>query len=333
MKQLNNFFLLIFVIGIFNSCTKKLELSAEEQLLLDAKNKIAKLDKLYDQAFEDPIKADKDFKAFVQNELFTKDENFLNNQDVLWHKLMTDLTIRMCKNFKLATDTLSNANAYTLYKAKFKTVITNKIIFGELPQQLKYNNRYSKFEIKRADIVKYFDDKISTFFANNTANANLLNKHCTLTGNVAYNETFTEYYYADFDFTFKEGNKIEGSKFFFFPCKYFSGLTVITKTEGVMPVNVNATKWISEPKYVVYNDKILFYFHFKSSYNPLDEKGEIEREWVYEYNYSIESDGSLKLFNPKVSFFQFPINYVSEPDGVGYKKNIEALKSFTLKVE
>lgn len=317
----------------FSSCTKELDLDEETRLLIDTKEKLQKLDELYDLAFEDAIKADQDFQQFVQNELLTEDQNFLANQDVLWRKTMTDMAIRMNKNFSLAKDTLSNAAIFDLYNVKFETDIINQTLFSEVPKQLQSGERFQKFRDRMPEILQWFDDKIKVFAdSHKDPDQQLLGKTWFMS-DLVYQLQPLKFYFIDFDFAFKQDGTLDITKFFFFPWVVaqgsITGVLGDQKEENFNPANLE-----SPAQYMTYGNKLFFYFHIKSTYDPLGaiDIRLLEREWIYEYTYRIE-DGKLILSNPRMCLLRFPQRFSRTPGDDAYKDYLEGLKQYTLTVK
>jgi len=333
IKHIYLFLFAALAVNISGSCTKELDLDEDTRLLIDTKEKLARLDELYDLAFEDAIKADGDFLHFVQNELLTEDQNFLANQDVLWRKTMTDMAIRMNKNFELAKDTLSNAAIFDLYNVKFETDIVNQTLFSEVPKQLQSGERFQKFRDRMPEILQWFDDKIKAFAdSHKTPDQQLLGKTWFLS-TFTYQLQPVKIYWIDFDFAFKQDGTLDITKFFFFPWVAaqgsITGLLGDQKEENFNPADLK-----SPAQYMTYGNKLFFYFHIKSTYDPLGavDIQKLEREWIYEYNYSIE-DGKLVLSNPRMSLLRFPQRFSRTPGDDAYKDYLEGLKQYTLTVK
>lgn len=334
MNKTTLFFLLltVFSVSIFSSCTKELDLDEPTLLLIDKKEKLQKLDELYDLAFEDPLKADGDFQLFVQNELLTETQNFLSDQDVLWRKTMTDMAVRMNKNFVLAKDTLSNAVIFDLYHAKFETDIVNKTLFSEVPKQLQDGERFQKFRDRMPEILSWFDDRIQEFQEKyQSPDPQLLDKNWFMS-DLVYQLQPLKFYFIDFDFIFKQNGSVDAAKFFFFP--WIAPQGSITGILGDQTEDFKSENLMMPPTYVTYNNKVFFYFHLKSSYDPLyavDVKL-LEREWIFEYDYTLEG-GNLILANPRMSLLRFPQRFSMAPGNDGYDEYLPGLQQFTLKVK
>src|SRR5690606_35974606 len=85
--------------------------------------------------------------------------NYLDDGDVQWRDARTDLAMRMNANFARVSADMP-ATLFDLYKAKFETNILNRTLLGQSPRQLRFDDRFVKFENRVTEIDAVFDEKI-----------------------------------------------------------------------------------------------------------------------------------------------------------------------------
>lgn len=315
--------------GILSSCTRELDLDENTRLLIDKQAKLEKLDELFDLAFEDPVRAETEYYQFVKNELVTESQNFLANQDVQWRNAMTDLAIRLNKNFEDVSGSLSTTSLFDLYKAKFQNEILNKSLIGDIPQQLRRGERFDRFKNKVEEISIYIDDKIDQFKASSPVDNSITDKRWQLLNHYAIDYTTFKIFIINFDFVLKADKNIDMNNFFLLPYIPKPGGMLADQDEGTL-IEENL---LSPLNYAVYGNKIFFYFHFKNTVNPLATgaaQGKLERHWYYEYEYKLEEE-KLILEKPRMGYYMYPVLYGAE-SGQPLFDNVymDGLKKFIL---
>ncbi len=320
-------------VSVFYSCTKELELDESTQLLLEKQEKLNKLDQLFDLSFENAMEAEEKYRDFVQDGLLTETLNYLDDADVSWRNSRTNLAIRMNANFQRVLANLPNS-LFDMYKAKFETNVLNRTLLGQSPQQLKNDERFENFEAKVTEIDTFFDERISELKAKQNTNETLLNKNWKLQNKIVGGTTENPHsvFVVNFDFTLLEDNQIDISRFFFFPFIPKPNVSFYTQQdeEKYSILAFISSDLLTPAEYVMYNNKICFYLHLKSSIAPFEDNGKPERKWVFEYEYKI-NDGQLVLSNPRMVLNMYPHLLGAEPgDDIYETLYNERLKEFTL---
>lgn len=332
--KITTLLLAAFAVGTLGSCTRELDMDEDTLLLLDKKQKLEQLDELFDLSFEDPLEAENSYRHFVQYELLTETANYLGDGDVQWRNARTDLAVRMNANFARVSAAMPTT-LFDLYKTKFETNILNRTLLGQSPRQLRFDERFVKFENRVTEIDAIFDEKIDDAKQSLTVNESITNKNWLLknkiVGGTAENPHAT--FIVNFDFVLKGDNGMDIQKFFFFP--YIpkpNGSFYTQQDENSYSTQQFGTADLLDPtEYRVYGNKIFFYFHLRSTIDPNQEGvGKVEREWVFEYEYAVRSN-SLILSKPRMILSMYPHLLKAEPGDDSYTRYYaDGLKEFTL---
>lgn len=338
MQTINKYLLLLVaIVTMCNSCTKKLDLDEDTRLLLDKKQRIEKLDELFDRSFDQATEAESDYRRFVEYELLTETQNYLDDPDVKWRNARTDLAIRMNANFERVSETLPTA-LFDLYKLKFRTNILNRTLFGQSPQQLRNDDRFTRFKNRVADIDAFFDEKINVSKQDRQVNEALINKNWKLENKFVMGTPDNPYafFIINFDFMLKANSGMEIEKFFFFPYIPKPNASFFPQQDEL---TYSYLKFIPEDllapaEYGVYGNKIFFYFHLRNNQDPFnDGVGKLEREWIFEYEYTLDGN-SLTLTKPRMMLSMFPHLLSAEPgDDIYAKYYADGLKEFVLNAD
>lgn len=338
MKLIRHKLLLLWMLGLLiSACTKELEQDEYTTLLLNKKEKLQKLDDLFDLSFENASEAEKNYQTFVEYELLTETQNFLEDADISWRNARTDLAIRMNAHFSNLSQNLPDA-MFDLYKAKFETNVLNRTLLGQSPQQLRFDDRFEKFKKRVDEIDGFFNEKITDFKKATTTNTDVINKKWLLSNKVVGGTPDNPYgiYVVNFDFTLLADNGMNINRFFFFP--YIPKPNGSFYTEQVetaySTVGFVESDLIGPAEYIIHGHKITFYFHLKNNIDPLLEGvGKPEREWVFEYEYSV-SNNRLVLTKPRMVLSMYPHLLSAEPgDDIYQKYYSDRLKEFTLNAD
>ncbi|MBD1431370.1 hypothetical protein H8B06_00910 [Sphingobacterium sp. DN00404] len=336
MKKTTIYLLLLtaFAVNTFTSCKDTLDLDETTLLLLDKQERLDKLDELFDLSFEQPLEAESNYRQFVQYELLTETQNFLDDSDVQWRNARTDLVVRMNANFARASADMPTT-LFDLYKAKFETNVLNRTLLGQSPQQLRFDERFELFKARVTEIDAFFDEKIATLKQTLTVNESIINKNWLLRNKTVGGTTENPWttFIVNFDFTLQADNGMDIQKFFFFPyIPVPNGSFYTQQDENQYSTQGFATADLLSPaEYRVYGNKIFFYFHLRNTLDPNQEGvGKVEREWVFEYEYAVRSN-SLTLSKPRMILSIYPHLLKAEPgDDIYTRFYADGIKEFTL---
>lgn len=336
MKRIHTYLFLLttIVISTLNSCTKELDLDEDTRLLLDKKQKLEKLDELFDRSFDQAAEAESDYRKFVEYELLTETQNYLDDPDVKWRNARTDLAVRMNANFARVSSGLP-AVLFDLYKLKFQTNILNRTLLGQSPQQLRNDERFARFKKKVADIDVFFDEKIDAMKQDMKSDEALANKNWKLENKFVMGppDNPFAFFIINFDFTMKANNGMDIEKFFFFPYIPKPNASFMPQQDELMYsyLKLPPEDLLAPAEYRVYGNKIFFYFHLRNNVDPFnDGVGKLEREWIFEYEYILNGN-NLTLTKPRMMLSMFPHLLSAEPgDDIYTKYYADGLKEFIL---
>jgi|GEM_PF-1677354 len=336
MKRIDTYLLLIAVVAVatFGSCTKELDLDEDTRLLLDKKQRLEKLDELFDRSFDEAAEAENDYRKFVEYELLTETQNYLDDPDVKWRNARTDLAIRMNANFARVSATLPTV-LFDLYKLKFQTNILNRTLLGQAPQQLRNDERFARFKKEVTDIDAFFDEKINALKQDLKVNEAIINKNWKLENKFVMGtpDNPFAFFIINFDFTMKADNGMDIEKFFFFPYIPKPNASFMPQQDELIYsyLKFPPEDLLAPAEYRVYGSKIFFYFHLRNNVDPFnDGVGKLEREWIFEYEYTLNGNG-LSLTQPRMMLSMFPHLLSAEPgDDIYSKYYADGLKEFIL---
>ncbi|HMR18239.1 MAG TPA: hypothetical protein PKA53_02970 [Sphingobacterium sp.] len=330
MKHIYLLLLTAFTVSTFTSCKDTLDLDDDTLIALEKQEKIKQLDALFELAFTDPVKAETNYNRYFTEELIRDGQNFVTDNDVRMRATFTDLAVRLNINFEqIKASGLSNS-LFDVYKAKFQSIMFNRSLLGEIPQQIRKGEKLAKFESKVAEITAYFDNHILETKNKAGVNQNLLGKQWNLM-KLAIKPDFSAFLALYYDFKFSADGTLDINYFSMYPLWDIQGSQPITAEESMNYPEEIAPKLLSTPQFITYDGKILFYFHLESNPNAAELK--FNREWIYEFNYTLD-DNALTLSNPRVMRFMHPFLYVAGYGLDSYEDYyFEDLRSFTLTAE
>jgi hypothetical protein len=242
----------------------------------------------------------------------------------------TDLAIRLNSNFDGIKAEAIPTSLFKLYEAKFKSIMFNRSLLGEIPQQIRKGSKLAKFEDRVDEITLFYDTHINTIKNTTSTDQNLLGKQWKAM-QWAIKPDYTAFYVLYYDFQFLAGGALDIEQFFMYPLWDRQGSINHTAEESANYPEDIAGKLLSPPTFIVYDNKILFYFHLESNPNAADVK--FNREWIYEFDYLLDGN-SLTLSNPRMIRFMHPLLYIGGYGQDSYEDYyFEGLRSFTLTAE
>lgn len=298
------YFKIIFIlglVGIFNpSCTKELDLDDDTQLKIEKQGKLEKLDLLFDLAFNDPEKAEVDFENFLQTELITESQNFLSDHDVNNKYTLTKLAIQLNVEHSKALASLDKKSLFNIYKKMYEVDLSNRTLWGSIPEQLKQGEQLKKFETKMTEIEDSYKKVVAEFKEKSQVDA-AITEIDWWGGIFAYKPDFSKFYSGSFSFKLNKDKSWDYDSFFFIPAIPKIGALAGAQEEK----EFNPELLLSPLQYEVYGDRIFFHFHIKNNYDYESQSGKLERVWNYEYKYELK-DGTLVLSEPRILNYMFP---------------------------
>lgn len=315
MKYLKIIFILALV-GIFNpSCTKELDLDDETLLKVDKQGKLEKLNQLFDLAFEDPQKAEIDFESFLQTELITETQNFLSDLDVNNQYTLTKLAIQLNVDHAKKMRSIDQTSLFNIYQNMYEVDLSNRTLWGSIPEQLKQGEQLKKFEAKMEEIKTSYKQVIAEFKEKSQVDVAITEINWW-GGIFAYKPDFSKFYSGSFSFKLNKDNSLNYESFFFIPA-----IPKIGALAGAQEEKDFDPKLLLSPlEYEVYGDRIFFHFHIKNNYDYESQSGKLERVWNYEYKYEIK-DGTLVLSEPRILNYMFPVLISISHDDPVFKTN------------
>ncbi len=333
MKTKHIYLLLLtaFAVTTFSSCKDTLDLDDTTLLQLEKQEKLKQLDELFELAFTDAAKASDDYDRYFTEGLLRDGQNFLVDNDVRMHATFADLAIRLNSNFDDIKAGAIPTSLFKLYEAKFRSIMFNRSLLGEIPQQIRKGGKLARFESRVAEVTAFYETHINIVKTEAGTDQNLPGKQWKAM-EFAIKPDFSAFFILYYDFRFLANGNLDIEQFSLYPVWDGQGIQAYPAEEsGNYPEDI-AGKLLSVPTFVTYgNNKILFYFHLENNPNAAEIK--FNREWVYEFDYVLEGN-SLTLSNPRVMRFMHPLLYVG---GYGFKNYeeyyFEGLRSFTLTAE
>lgn len=321
----------IFTFTVFSSCSKELDLDEETQIAIEKQEILKKLDLLFDLAFEDPSKAEEDYNTLFTEELLRDGQNFIVDNDIRMRTTFTDLAIRLNIHFDEIKSQKLPESLFDIYYSKFESILLNRSLLGEIPQQIRKGDKLATFEAKVDEVSNFFDEKIKEIESNAQPNQNLLGKQWKAT-KWAIKPDYSAFYIMDYNFSFLADGGLEINNFYLYPLfNIRMGNQPIKAEESSNFPDDIANTQLSPAKFMLYNNKILFYFHLEANPNAADIK--FNREWIYEFDYKLENN-SLTFSNPRVMRFMHPFLYVGGYGTETYEElYFEDLRSVTLTAE
>lgn len=332
MKKIHTYLLILTALTIttFSSCTKELALDEDTKIALEKQEKLKQLDALFELAFTDPAKAETDYNRYFTEELIRDGQNFVVDNDIRMRATFTDLAVRLNINFEKIKAGGLSGSLFDTYKEKFQSIMFNRSLLGEIPQQIRDGEKLAKFESKVAAVTAYFDDHILEIKNKAGVNQNLPGKQWKAM-KFAIKPDYTAFYVLYYDFQFLANGTLNIEQFSLYPLWDVRGIQPVKVEESANYPEEIAPRLLSIPQFVTYGDKILFYFHLESNPNAADLK--FNREWIYEFDYTLDGN-SLTLSNPRAIRFMHPFLYFG---GYGFNSYedyyFEDLRSFTLTAE
>ncbi|MEA4917392.1 hypothetical protein [Proteiniphilum sp.] len=317
MEKIKIYSLLLAVIavGSFSSCNQELDLDETTLLQLEKQEKMKELDALFDLAFIDPVKASDDYDRYVKEELLRDGQNFLMDNDVRIQNTFTDLAIRLNMKFEKVKGEVSTTSLFDIYKAKFEIALFNKTLMGDIPQQVGKNQKLDKFENRVAEINQFYEAKVRDFKAKNTIDSQVLQKQWQYSTWV-FKPDFSAIYVVNFDFKLKSDGSMDIEQFFLIPTITMKGVWSLEESsqfkEDIEP------SLLAPVEFMTYGNKILFFFHI--AYDPHPGSTKFNRQYVYEFDYSVE-DNQLTLSNPHIMLYMHPFLYVTGYGEPNYELN------------
>lgn len=328
--KITTLLLAAFAVVILSSCTQELDLDEETLLLLEKQDKLEKLDELFELAFTDPSKASDDYDRYFAEELLRDGQNFLVDNDIRMRATFTDLAIRLNSNFDDIKAGEIPTSLFKLYEAKFRSIMFNRSLLGEIPQQIRKGDKLSKFESRVDEVTAFYETRINNIKNSEGIDQNLLGKQWKAM-QFAVKPDYSAFLVLYYDFNFVADGTLDIEQFTLYPLWDRQGSMTYTAEESANYPEDIAGKLLSEPAYVAYDNKILFYFHLESNPNAADLK--FNREWLYEFDYVLDGN-TLTLSNPRVMRFMHPLLYIGGYGLDSYEEYyFEDLRSFTLTAE
>ncbi|MEA4917398.1 hypothetical protein [Proteiniphilum sp.] len=332
---MKHIYLLLFTalaVTIFSSCTKELDLDEETLLLLEKQEKLERLDELFYLAFKEPVRAETEYNQFVRDELITETQNFLLNNEVNNSYTFTKLAIQLNLDHHKIAGGYNQTTLFEIYKTMYEVDLSNRTLWGSIPEQVKSGEQLELFEKKMKEIKAFHQDQIALFMAQNKTDESLTNKTWVGMG-FAYKPDFSAFYSINFNFVLHDDKSWDYEDFFFMPAIPKTGALAGAQEEK----DLDKDDLLSPLKYAVYDDRIFFHFHIRNNYNYEDQSGKLERVWNYEYKYELR-EGQLLLTEPRILNYMFPVLHSIDHDGEDYKKNyLEAFigfdQGFTLSIQ
>lgn len=332
MKKTHTYLLLFTAVAVatFSSCKGTLDLDDTTLLQLEKQEKMKQLDEIFELAFTDAAKASDEYDSYFTEGLLRDGQNFLVDNDIRMQATFTDLAIRLNSNFDEIKKREIPTSLFKLYEAKFRSIIFNRSLLGEIPQQIRKGEKLAKFESRADEVTAFYETYINTVKTEAGTDQNLLGKQWKAM-EFAIKPDFSAFYVQYYDFQFLADGKLDIEQFFLYPVWDGQGIQSYPAEESADYPEDIAGKLLSVPTFVSYNNKILFYFHLENNPNAAEIK--FNREWVYEFDYVLEGN-SLTLSNPKVMRFMHPLLYVGGYGFNNYEEYyFEDLRSFTLTAE
>lgn len=321
----------VFALTVFASCSKELDLDEETQIAIEKQEILKKLDLLFDLAFEEPSKAKEDYNTFFSEELLRDGQNFVVDNDVRMRATFTDLAIRLNVHFDEIKLQKLPDSLFDIYYSKFESILFNRSLLGEIPQQIRKGDKLVTFEAKVGEVSDFFDGKIKEIESNAQQNQNLLGKQWKTT-KWAIKPDYSAFYIINYDFKFLADGGLDINGFFLYPLLNIrmGNQPMNAEESSNFPEDIAGTQ-LSPAKFMLYNNKILFYFHLEANPNAADIK--FNREWIYEFDYKLEGN-SLTFSNPRAMRFMHPFLYIGGYGTDTYEElYFEDLRSVTLTAE
>lgn len=334
--RLTLYLIVILALGGLYSCTKELNMDDDIALRINKQEKMERLDELYDLSFENPFDSEEAYRKFIIHDLLTENQNYLEDSDIKWRNARTDLAIRMNAHFARISADLPTT-LFELYKTKFETNVLNRTLLGQSPQQLKSEARFTLFKERLEKINSFFDDKINSLQSSLQIDSKLPNSDWLLQNKIVGGTPDNPYglYIVNFDFKLQPDGGMAIKKFFFFPYIPKPNASFYTQQDEQQYSTGTFVKedLMTPAHYKTYGNKILFHFHLKNNVDPFTAGiGKPEREWVFEYEYSIKNK-QLLLTKPRMILSMYPHLLKAEPgDDIYLKYYSDRLKEFTLTI-
>ena len=213
----------LLVVALFSSCTKELDLDDETLIAIEKQDKLKQLDALFDLAFENPAKAETDYNIFFTEELLRDGQNFIVDNDVRMRATFTDLAIRLNTNFEKIKARNSQSSLFDIYYAKYQSIIFNRSLLGEIPQQIRKGDKLAIFEAKADEVSDFFDDKIKNIEDNAQPDQDLLGKQWKAM-KFAIKPDYSAYYILNYDFKFLADGGLDVNFFSIYPLLHLINL-------------------------------------------------------------------------------------------------------------
>ncbi len=317
-----HFLLGLALLGALGSCNKELDLDNETLIKIEKQEKLAELDKIYDLAFTDPKAAESDLSTYMQEKLITETHNFLVNNEINNSYSFTKLAIQLNLQQQTLSDQDLKSSLFAIYKARYESDLSNRTLYGSIPEQLKMGDKLKRFESKMAEIKASYENAVKTF-----ENSNPLDKSISKQWEgvlFAYKSDFSVFYNLLYDFTLGSDKSWDYEKFAFMPAIPKVGAMAGVQFEK----ELDKGDIISKLHYETYGDRIFFQFHIRNNYDYEKQTGKLERMWCYEYKYELK-DGKLLLSEPRILYYMFPTMISIAFDEPLYKTNyLDAFSGF-----
>lgn len=322
MKYLRILFLLMLVV-VGTSCTQELDLDDDTALRIAKQEKLEKLDKIFNLAFEDPQKAESDFDTFVQTELITETQNFLSDLDINNQYTLTKLGIQLNLDHLKLSQASDRSNLFDIYKEMYQVDLSNRTLWGSIPEQLKQGEPLEKFENKMDEIEDYYEQIIKTFKDKSKVDQAITDTKW-MSMIYAYKPDFSKFYFGLYSFTLNKDKSWDNTSFFFIPAiPKIGALAGVQEEKEFIPTNQ-----LAPLVYEVYGDRIFFHFHIKNDYDYETQSGKLERMWNYEFKYELK-DGTLVLTQPRLLNYMYPtLISISHDDDVFKTNYLDAFIGF-----
>lgn len=329
-KTLLNVGIFLFV-GLLSSCSTELDLDEDTKIAIEKQEILKKLDALYDLSFETPMKAEEDYNTFFAEELLRDGQNFIVDNDVRMRATFTDLAIRLNVHFDEIKSQKFSDSLFDIYNLKFESIMFNRSLLGEIPQQIRKGDKLATFEAKVDEIAAFFDEKIKEIESSAQPDQSLQGKQWKVT-KFAIKPDYSAFYIMNYDFKFLANGSLDINEFFLYPVLNIRmGNQPVKAEESSNFANDIAGTQLSPAKYMIHNNKLLFYFHLEG--NPNSAELKFDREWVYEFDYKVENN-SLTISKPRAMRFMHPFFYLGGYGTETYEElYFEDLRSVTFTAE
>lgn len=321
------FLLSLTLMGAFASCNKELDLDKETLIKIEKQEKLVELDKIYDLAFTDPKAAEGELSKYTRDELITDTHNFLTNTEVNNSYSFTKLAIQLNLQQQALPNQDLKHSLFATYKARYESDLSNRTLYGSIPEQLKMGDKLKRFEDKMAEIKTSYESAIKAFESSNPLDKSIAKEWEGVL--FAYKSDFSVFYNLLYDFSLNSDKSWDYESFSFMPAIPKVGAMAGVQFER----ELDKSDIVSKLHYETYGDRIFFQFHIRNNYDYETQTGKLERMWCYEYKYQLK-DGKLLLSEPRILYYMFPTMIAIAFDDPLYKTNyLEAFSGFEKELE